>query len=85
MLKLTLQQAQELGEEIKLRETGSLTPCLTADEVEWGRNFANGHNPRDVRYVEREEALKIEPALSRDILGALYQPKLSHCNPKHFL
>jgi sarcosine oxidase subunit beta len=90
MMKLTWAEARGLGEEVKFVVTGSLTPCLTAKEVAWAQAWVRtenlgGYGPSDIRYVEREEALELEPALGGNVLGALYHPKAAHCNPKHFL
>ena len=35
--------------------------------------------------MNREEALKVEPNLSPEVLGALYDSKTGHCNPKYYV
>lgn len=62
MMKLTQDEARGLGEEVKWVESGSLTPCLTPEEVAWAQAWVRtenlgGYGPSDIRYVDREEAL----------------------------
>lgn len=35
MMKLTQEEAKQLGDEAKYFESGSIYPCLTPEEVKW--------------------------------------------------
>ena len=82
-LRLLEQAGQEMGIDFEFSRRGSLMLLRLPEEVERWRGFAERQQGRgiDIRFVDRETALEMEPNASPDILGALYSPIDYMANP----
>ncbi len=75
-LRLLDQAGQELGTDFGLRRRGSLMLLRTEEELREQQAFVEKQRGRgvDIRLLDRETALEMEPAASPEILGAVYSP-----------
>ena len=73
---------EEIGA-IECVRSGSLAPALTDEDARAGMARAQQQAVAglDVRWLPRDEALAVEPALSPQILGAVYSPSGGSVNP----
>lgn len=76
--------AQELGEDIEYdKNCGGMQPV--EDEMQWNILSEIAEEQRksgvDIRMIGIEEAVKIEPQLSKKLFGALYSPTGGKVNP----
>lgn len=72
----------EIGS-FEYRRSGGLAPALTDAGTRAGvaRAQRQAEAGLDVRWVSREEARRLEPSLSPEILGAVYSPHEGSVNP----
>ncbi len=82
-VRLLVQLEEELGADFELRRRGSLMLLRTEKELSEQRAFVEKQRGRgvDIRLLDRETALEMEPAASPEILGAVYSPIDRSVNP----
>jgi sarcosine oxidase subunit beta len=68
---------------IEYRRTGGICPFFTAQERDAAQTLVASQAPVgiDIEILDRDEALRREPALSKDILGATYCALDGNVNP----
>ena len=82
-LRLLRSVQQELETDLGLVQRGSLTLLRSEDELRQQRAFVERQRQKglDVRLLDRETALEMEPVASPEILGAVYSPIDCSSNP----
>jgi len=97
LYRISQKVSEDLGDTIKYEKSGSLYPCLTADSVEWAKDFVKEYHESFAPgtgekkdgdaaiYLERADALLREPLFGPEVLGALYCPGDGHINPKKMI
>jgi glycine/D-amino acid oxidase-like deaminating enzyme len=63
---------------------------LTEEEAVKGREdvekcWGMGYTAEDIVYLDRSEALKLEPELGPQVIGVKYYPKDASVNPKRLI
>jgi glycine/D-amino acid oxidase-like deaminating enzyme len=74
---------KELSMDFEYRRTGGISPIFTKEEWEQAERMVEEQRARgiNIKLLTKKQALKKEPALNPDILGATYSSLDGHVNP----
>jgi glycine oxidase len=73
---------EETGIDVQYTRSGLLLPAENEGRAHTLRSIATGAaSPTGLEWVEGETLQRLEPSLTRDLLGAAYSPDICHVNP----